>query len=156
MSVKKDNGSSNVKWDDKFRVFDWKGLIPIEGVVLHGDAIVLELVLVEEWVWEPGTKPQALVDDQDKGLTTGLASVGCCASDDWHILFANTMFCILGGDITESASVWKRHEVAAKCTSISMGIKFTLGKDWISMNGRNRWKQMVNRKETMISGLVGL
>ena len=50
MSVKKDNGSGNVKWNGKFRVFDGKWKVSQEGVVLHGDAIVLELVLVEEGV----------------------------------------------------------------------------------------------------------
>ena len=50
MSVKKDNGSSNVKWNGKFRVFDAKGKALQEGVVLYRDAIVSELVLVEEGV----------------------------------------------------------------------------------------------------------
>ena len=48
MSIKKDDGSGNVEWDCKLRVFDGKGLFLIEGVVMHGDVIVLELVLVEE------------------------------------------------------------------------------------------------------------
>jgi hypothetical protein len=34
-----------------------------------------------------------------------LTSVGRCTSDDGHILFANTMFGIVGGDITNSASI---------------------------------------------------
>ena len=104
---------------------------------------------------EPGTEPQALVDDKNESLTTGLTSVGCCTSDDWHILFADTMFGIVGGDITESASVGKRYEVAAKHTCISMGNKFASREDWNSMNGSNRRKQMMNMKKTMVSSLVG-
>ena len=48
MSVKKDNGSSNVEWNHKFRMLDGKGDVMIEGVLLHRDVIVSELVLVEE------------------------------------------------------------------------------------------------------------
>ena len=47
-TVKKDNSSSNVEWNYKLRMFVKKGLIPMEGVVLHRDAIVLELILIEE------------------------------------------------------------------------------------------------------------
>ena len=49
MTVQKDNSSSNLEWDNKVGMFNGKGLISFEGVVLYGDAIVvLELVLIKE------------------------------------------------------------------------------------------------------------
>ena len=105
MGVKKDNGSSDVKWDSKFRVFNGKRDLTSEGVIMYGDAIVSELVLVEERMGEFGTKPQSLVDHKNVSLSTGLTNVGCCASDNWHILFTDTIFGIVGGETSQPLPV---------------------------------------------------
>ena len=134
-----------------------RGTSWLKGVVLYGDAIVLKLILVEERMGEHGTKPQALVDHKNKSLSAGLVSVGCCTSDDWHVLFAYTMFSIVGGDITNSANVKKRNKVTSKCTSIGMGmgIKLAPREDRISLNRSNWWVQMMNMSNMMTCRLVG-
>jgi hypothetical protein len=42
-------------------------------------------------------KPQSLVDNKNKGLSTCLTNVRCCTGDNWYILFTTTFFRFVGG-----------------------------------------------------------
>ena len=48
ISVKKNDGTGDVKWNGKFRVFNGKEGIVIEWVILNRNTIELKLVLIEE------------------------------------------------------------------------------------------------------------
>jgi hypothetical protein len=76
----------------------------IEWVVLDGNTMVSKLVLIYKRVSEFVAKPQSLVDNQNKSLSTCLTSVRSCASNNWHILFTIALFGAVGGDITNPSS----------------------------------------------------